>query len=59
LHRDLSAEALKRRFATRVVPIVGYVQQERFYLDIRAFFEDDFVELQGALDELNDPIAAD
>ncbi len=53
LHRDLSAEALKRRFATRAIPIVGYVQQDRFYLDVRTFFPDDFAELQEALDELS------
>ncbi|CAN5788542.1 L-seryl-tRNA(Sec) selenium transferase [soil metagenome] len=53
LHRDLSAEALKRHFASRAIPIVGYVQQDRFYLDVRTFFPDDFAELQQALDELS------
>jgi L-seryl-tRNA(Ser) seleniumtransferase len=53
LHRDVSAEALKRRFAARVIPIVGYVQQDRFYLDFRTFLPDDFAELQQVLDELS------
>jgi L-seryl-tRNA(Ser) seleniumtransferase len=54
-HRDLSADALKHRFATRAVPIVGYVRQDRFYLDLRTFFPEDLPELQGALDELSGP----
>ena len=53
LHCDLSAEALKRRFAMRAIPIVGYVQQDRFYVDVRTFLPDDFAELQGVLDELS------
>ena len=52
VHHDLPAEALKRRFATREVPIVGYVQRDRFYLDLRTFFPQDLAELQRALDEL-------
>ena len=55
VHRDLSAAALKRRFAAREVPIVGYVQQERFYLDLRAVFPEDLPELQRALDEAGEP----
>lgn len=51
-HRELSGEALKRRFATRLVPIVGYVQQGCFYLDLRTCFPEDLPELQRALDEL-------
>ena len=51
-HRDLSAEALRRRFAARAVPIVGYVQRDRFRLDLRTFFPHDLAELQAALDEL-------
>lgn len=57
-HRDLSAEALKRRFAMRAVPIVGYVRQDRFHLDLRTFFPEDLAELQRALDELGEPAAA-
>jgi L-seryl-tRNA(Ser) seleniumtransferase len=56
-HRDLSADALKRRFATRAIPIVGYVQQDRFYLDLRTFLPDDLPELQHALDELSEGTA--
>jgi L-seryl-tRNA(Ser) seleniumtransferase len=51
-HRDLSAETLKRRFAARPVPVVGYVREDRFYLDLRTVFPDDLPELQRALDEL-------
>lgn len=57
-HRDLSAEGVKRRFAGRAVPIVGYVRQDRFHLDLRTFFPEDFPELQRALDELGDPAGA-
>lgn len=58
-HQDLSAEAVKRRFAMRPVPIVGYVQRDRFHLDLRAFFPEDLPELQRALDELGDPTGAE
>jgi L-seryl-tRNA(Ser) seleniumtransferase len=58
VHRDLSADVLKRRFATREVPIVGYVQQDHFYLDLRTVFPDDFAEIQRALDELSEPTSA-
>src|SRR5205823_3184745 len=37
-HRELSAQDLKRRFATRCVPIIGYVQHDRYYLDLRTIF---------------------
>lgn len=53
VHRELGSEALKRRFAAREVPIVGYVQRDRFCLDVRTFFAHDFAELQRALDELS------
>jgi L-seryl-tRNA(Ser) seleniumtransferase len=51
-HRELSAEALKQRFAMRAVPIVGYVRQDRLLLDFRTLFEHDLPEIQRALDEL-------
>jgi L-seryl-tRNA(Ser) seleniumtransferase len=51
-HRDLPAEALRRHFAARAVPIVGYVQRDRFLLDLRTCFPHDLPELQAALDEL-------
>lgn len=51
-HRELSAEEVKRRFAARPIPIVGYVQHDRYYLDLRTIFAHDIPELQGALDEL-------
>jgi len=51
-HRDHSAESLRRRFAARAVPIVGYVQRDRFCLDLRTFFPHDLAELQAALDGL-------
>ena len=54
-HRDLSAEGLKRSFAARAVPIVGYVQRDRFQLDFRTLFPHDLDDLQQALDELGGP----
>ena len=54
VHRDLSAAALRRRFAARPVPIAGYVREDRFYLDLRGFFPDDWAELQRALDALGE-----
>jgi L-seryl-tRNA(Ser) seleniumtransferase len=57
-HRDLSAEDVKRRFAARAVPVVGYIQQDRFYLDLCAILSEDLPELQQALDELGSPSAA-
>ena len=51
-HRDLSAEALRRRFAERAVPIAGYVRRDRFCLDVRTLFPHDLAELQAALDDL-------
>jgi L-seryl-tRNA(Ser) seleniumtransferase len=57
-HRDLSAEAVRRRFAARPVPIVGYIQQDRFHIDLRTLFAQDLPELQCAMDDLGDPAAA-
>jgi L-seryl-tRNA(Ser) seleniumtransferase len=51
-HRYLSAEAVKRRFARRPVPIVGYVQGDRFHLDLRTVLPRDLRELREALDEV-------
>jgi L-seryl-tRNA(Ser) seleniumtransferase len=51
-HRDLSAEAVRRWFAARAVPVVGYVRQERFHLDARTLLDGDLLEVQRALDEL-------
>jgi L-seryl-tRNA(Ser) seleniumtransferase len=51
-HRDFPAEEVKRRFAARTIPIVGYVQHDRYYLDLRTIFPHDVPELQRALDEL-------
>lgn len=47
-----SAQALKERFATRPIPILGYVQGNAFHLDVRTFFPDDFAEVQKAIDEM-------
>ncbi|HEV2147339.1 MAG TPA: L-seryl-tRNA(Sec) selenium transferase, partial [Longimicrobiaceae bacterium] len=52
VHRDLAAEGVRRRFAAREVPVVGYVKQDRFHLDLRTVLPDDLPELQRALDEL-------
>jgi L-seryl-tRNA(Ser) seleniumtransferase len=51
-HRRLSAEAVRRGFASRPVPVAGYVQGDRFHLDLRCLFPDDLPELQQALDAL-------
>lgn len=47
-----SPQEIKTKFASRAIPILGYIQGKAFYLDIRTLFPDDFVELQKALDEL-------
>jgi len=47
-----SAQALKERFASRAIPILGYIQGNAFHLDARTFFLDDFAEVQKAIDEL-------
>lgn len=51
-HAEHSAEALKRRFARRAVPIAGYVREGHFHLDLRTVFPDDLAEIQDALDAL-------
>jgi L-seryl-tRNA(Ser) seleniumtransferase len=45
-------QALKERFATRSIPILGYIQGNAFHVDVRTFFPEDFGELQKAIDEL-------
>ena len=57
-HRDLRAEEVKRRFAARTIPIVGYVQHDRYYLDLRTIFSHDIPEVQRALDELGSVVLA-
>jgi L-seryl-tRNA(Ser) seleniumtransferase len=52
-HHSISAEDLKRRFAAREIPIVGYVQKDCFYLDFRTLLPDELPEIQRALDELS------
>ena len=52
-HKDHSGEGVRARFASREVPVVGYIQRGVFLLDIRAFLDDDFAEVQRALDELS------
>jgi hypothetical protein len=47
-----SAQEIKVRFATRPVPILGYIHANAFYLDVRTLLPDDFMELQTALDDL-------
>ncbi len=51
-HRDYSAERLKARFASRDVPIAGYVQKGTFFLDSRTILDEDLAEVQQAIDEL-------
>lgn len=55
VHHDLSAEALKRCMAGRSIPIVGYVKRDRYHLDLRTVFMEDYVHIQSALDELSTP----
>lgn len=57
VHRDLSADGLRRRLAARPVPIVGYVRDDRLCLDVRTIFPDDLPELQRALDDLGAGVA--
>jgi L-seryl-tRNA(Ser) seleniumtransferase len=53
VHKDYSAEQLKSRFATRTVPVVGYIRKGTLLLDIRTVLDDDLPELQHAMDELS------
>ena len=43
---------LKQRLAARPVPILGYIQGNALYVDIRTLLPGDFEELQKAIDEL-------
>ena len=47
-----SAQEIKTGFASRPVPILGYIHANAFYLDVRTLLPDDFIELQRALDDL-------
>jgi L-seryl-tRNA(Ser) seleniumtransferase len=47
-----TAQQLKNNFATRPVPIVGYILGNSFCLDVRTLLPADFVEVQKALDEV-------
>jgi L-seryl-tRNA(Ser) seleniumtransferase len=47
-----AAQGLKERFATRAVPILGYIHGNAFHLDVRTFFPEDFDEVQRAIDAL-------
>ena len=47
-----SAQGLKEKFASRAVPILGYIQGNAFLVDVRTLFTTDFEELQNAIDEL-------
>jgi len=47
-----SAQALKKKFATRPLPILGYIQGNAFHLDVRTLLPEDFDEVQKAIDEL-------
>jgi len=51
-HSALSAQQLKDRFAGHLVPILGYVRRNAFYLDVRTFFPEDFAEVQNVLDRI-------
>lgn len=51
-HDDYSCDGLRRYFGARAIPIVGYIKKDRFIIDIRTFFDADFVELKAALSDL-------
>jgi L-seryl-tRNA(Ser) seleniumtransferase len=46
------AAALKQQLAARPVPILGYIQGNAFYVDVRTLLPGDFEEVQKAIDEL-------
>lgn len=50
-HPHHSPGRLKESFAARRIPILGYVRHDAFCIDVRAFFDGDFAELQQALEE--------
>ena len=45
-------QVLKKSFAARAIPILGYIQGNAFHLDVRTFLPEDFAEVQRAIDEL-------
>jgi L-seryl-tRNA(Ser) seleniumtransferase len=51
-HPSRPAQELKERFAKRAIPILGYIRANALCIDVRAFFDGDFHEVQRALDEL-------
>ena len=53
LHRDYSAKQLKEKFVDRRTPVLGYIHNNAFHVDVGAFFSDDFDELQRIIDELS------
>ena len=46
------ALTLKQKLAARPIPILGYIQGNALYVDIRTLLPGDFEELQKAIDEL-------
>ncbi|AHG93475.1 L-seryl-tRNA(Sec) selenium transferase (plasmid) [Gemmatirosa kalamazoonensis] len=52
-HPTLGAERVRRALAGRDVPIVGYVRQDRCFLDVRTVLPADLPEIQAALDTLD------
>jgi L-seryl-tRNA(Ser) seleniumtransferase len=51
-HKDHSAKQVQVRFASRDVPVAGYIQKGAFFIDIRTVLDEDFPEVQRAIDEL-------
>ena len=45
-------QVLKKSFAARAIPILGYIQGNAFHLDVRTFLPEDFAEVQRAIDDL-------
>jgi L-seryl-tRNA(Ser) seleniumtransferase len=52
VHSKYSASQLKERFASRAIPVIGYIQRGMFLLDVRTLFPNDFEPVQRVLDEL-------
>ena len=51
-HRQWSSTKLKSFFSNRKTPIAGYTHKNKFIIDISGFLDEDFKELQNALDQI-------
>ncbi|MCL2248783.1 MAG: L-seryl-tRNA(Sec) selenium transferase [Oscillospiraceae bacterium] len=46
---DLSADALEKKLRSLEVPIIGRIEDDKFLLDVRTMFEDDFEYIAGEI----------